>query len=95
MGKYHSTPGMFRDFVEGSVWQDMRMDIEEAIELTQIGLESAESWEKSLRLQGDISTLRRMLEMPYVILDDLEEPARKESSLEEPGDIDNSDLREE
>jgi len=71
---------MFKDFLESVIWADMKAELEEALEMTRDGLESAETWNDVLKLQGATDTLRRVLIMPEVILEDLEISEDKESS---------------
>lgn len=80
MVEYRSSIGAFKDFLESTVWMDMKAELENALQMTRDGLESAETWDASLRLQSAADTLRRVMEMPMVILEDLEVPVEKESS---------------
>ena len=77
--EYRSTPEMIRNFLEGAIWHDIETTLEQALEMTRDGLEVAASWEKTMRLQQDADCLKRFIEMPRVILDDLEITADKEA----------------
>ena len=78
--EYKSSPGMFKDFIESSMWHDIRITLEEALRLTRDGLENAKDWDSTLRLQQDADCLKRFLVMPEVILDDLELRAKEEAA---------------
>lgn len=88
--EYRSTPGAFRDFLKGTIWQDIKATIEEALEMTRDGLEMAADWESTMRLQQDADCLKRFLEMPQVILEDLEVSKEKEAA----GETENLDEEE-
>jgi len=73
MKGYKSTPGAVRDFIGGSVWSDMQIELNGAVEQMRDGLEIAKDFESVLRLQECIDTIRRVIEMPRVILEDMED----------------------
>ena len=81
--EYRSTPGMFREFMQGAVWKDIEATLEQALEMTRSGLETAADWDSTLRLQQDADCLKRFLEMPRVIMEDLEVTREKEAALTE------------
>ena len=74
---YKSTPGLIKDFIGGSVWSDMQIELNGAIDQMRDGLEIAKDFESVLRLQECIDTVRRVIEMPRVILEDMEESNKK------------------
>lgn len=82
--EYRSTPEGIRGFLEGPVWHDISVTLEQALEMTRDGLEVAATWEKATRLQQDADCLKRFLEMPKVILDDMEISNEKEAANNEP-----------
>jgi len=73
MSRFRSSSGAFREFMAGSVWADMKIEINGAIETLRDGLETAKDYDSVLRYQECLDTLRRVLIMPEVILDDIEE----------------------
>jgi len=75
--EYKSTPGLIKDFIAGSVWSDMQIELNGAIDQMRDGLEIAKDFESVLRLQECIDTVRRVIEMPRVILEDMEESNKK------------------
>ena len=77
---YKSTAGMFRDFLKSIIWADLSSTLEEALELTRDGLEMAADWDSTMRLQQDADCLKRFMEMPSVILDDMEISIKKEAA---------------
>jgi len=80
---YRSTPMAFKTFMESSVWLDMKDTLEQALEMTRSGLEVAADWDSTLRLQQDADCLKRFLEMPRVIIEDLEVTREKEAAMDE------------
>ena len=70
---YLSSPGNMRDFINGCVWHDMQTELNGAVEQLRDGLEQAKDFESVLRFQECLDTIRRVLEMPKVLLETLEE----------------------
>jgi len=68
---YHSSPGAVKDFMEGLVWKDMLIELNGSIEQIRDGLEMAKDFESVLRLQECLDTIRGVIEMPSVILEDM------------------------
>lgn len=81
MSRYKSSPGNMRDFINSSVWTDVKTELEEALSMLRESLEVAADFEAVLRLQGSCDTIRRVMVMPDVILEDME--ALKEKGVAE------------
>ena len=71
--RFKSSPGAIKDFISGTVWADMKTELNGAIDQMHKGLEGAKDFESVLRLQECIETIKRILMMPEVILGDIEE----------------------
>jgi len=71
--RFCSTPGMFREFKNSSIWKDMTLELNDALQSVRESFEHAKDWESVIRLQECADTLKRVLVMPDVILTDLEE----------------------
>uniref|UniRef100_A0A6M3IG61 Uncharacterized protein n=1 Tax=viral metagenome TaxID=1070528 RepID=A0A6M3IG61_9ZZZZ len=86
--EYKSSAFAISEFIKSSMWQDIKMLLEEGLRLTRDALEYAEDWESVMRLQQDADCLKRFLVMPEVILDDLENRAEgsNDNNREEKGD---------
>ena len=84
--EYHSSPGAVKDFIEGTIWKDMCVELDGAIEQLRDGLETAKDFESVMRLQECIDTVRRIKEMPRGILDDMEVRSLRKGAVDEEKD---------
>jgi len=73
MAEFKSNAFHFREFLESTVWQDMKTEMDNALELVRLGMENTEDTNDFLRFQGDARSLRRLMIMPEVILEEIEE----------------------
>ncbi len=71
--EYRSTAGQIKDFITGPVWADMMQELNGSVRQLRDGLESAKDFETVLRFQECLDTIRRVMVMPEVILDDMGE----------------------
>lgn len=78
---YHSSPGAIKDFIQGTVWKDMLVELSGAVEQMRDGLEFAKDFEAVLRLQECLDTVRRVIEMPSVILEDMELQSERKNGI--------------
>ena len=91
MSEYRSSEGMFREFLNSSIWKDMVYELEQWMKDIHEMLEDADGefdFGKLRKLQGNIETLRNVKDMPQNILDnikdDVERTNRKESKENAP-----------
>lgn len=57
--------------VETEGYQRIRARIERMIAASSADLEAADSWEKVLRLQAELKTLRRVIALPVILADEM------------------------
>jgi len=78
--KLRSSAGMFEEFIESIIWEDLKNELECWLEGARSGLEDIDASEKELyRNQGRAEAVRRMLMLPEVIKDSLLEEQRDKS----------------
>ena len=61
------TSSDYRGFIEGPIWFDMKNNLQERIELARNDLEKAATLDEVRLRQGEITTLRLMLDLPNVL----------------------------
>lgn len=72
----------FEDFLQSAVWMDMQEELQTAVAICHANLEVASSMETVIANQMAIETIRRVLVMPEMIRDRLEEERMKEKQDE-------------
>jgi len=75
---YRSTPKMFEDFIQSTIWQDMENELNAWIEDIRDSLESELEHEGMLRLQGNVEGIKKVLGLPKNVLDNIIEDINRE-----------------
>jgi len=87
---FSSTAGQFEEFLNSTIWTDMKSELHVWLEGVRDGLEDTESDEKDLyRNQGRADAVRYLLSLPETIRDHLvDEQKQREQNKEEEETID-------
>ncbi len=70
--EFISSPQAFRDFLESTIWQDLKAELERMREAVRDELESADGVEL-YRFQGRSEVLRDIILLPSIIADTLDD----------------------
>ena len=85
----YSNSQQFADFMENTVWLDMKNTLQVKIKVLRDDLETMSVHNDIIHLQGEIYSMRTMLMLPELIKQDLEDrEARLKQKLEDMSDAD-------
>ena len=90
MSEYRSSEGMFREFLNSSIWKDMVYELEQWMKDIHEMLEDADGkfdFGKIKKLQGNIETLRNVKDMPQNILDNIRDDVERTNRKERKEDV--------
>ena len=82
---YKSSPKMFEDFLESSIWKDMLYEMDLWLDDIRDSLENTvgeEAKDELLRLQGSARAIRLMKALPSNVLDNIVEDIERENKEE-------------
>ena len=79
---YKSSSAVFEEFLESSIWEDMRHELDLWLEDIRQSLEDAGDHAILLRLQGNAEFVRKAKNLPANILDNIKEDIERESKEE-------------
>ena len=82
---YKSSPKMFEDFLESSIWKDMLYEMDLWLDDIRDSLENTvgdEAKDELLRLQGSARAVRLMKALPSNVLDNIKEDRERENKEE-------------
>jgi hypothetical protein len=78
--EYNSTIGAFEDFLQSSIWRDMKYELECWVKDIQKELEAPERTPDIYlvrQLQGNLETVRKVLQMPLEIIENIKEDFKR------------------
>ncbi|MCK5607042.1 hypothetical protein KAR91_34480 [Candidatus Pacearchaeota archaeon] len=68
---YHSSASSFEEFLKSNIWRDIKYELNKWLEGIHLEMEDPDDDSHVHRLVGNAKTIRRVLLMPEVILDNI------------------------
>lgn len=78
--EYRATPQQMQEFSKSNIWKDMCGYLSEVITIYQLALERAQTIEDIREIQGRVSEIRMLMELPDVLFMDMEDQYKQKEN---------------